>query len=48
MKLKDLSVFREKHLYEVCLVGIKEQVVEKRDTVGTHVNADGLLKHIDN
>ena len=32
------------NLYEVSLVRIKEQVGEKRSTVGTHRNADYLLK----
>ena len=48
MKLKDrasfFSFFLEKPLYEVCLIRIKEQVGEKRSTVGAHRYADYLLK----
>jgi hypothetical protein len=32
-------------VYEVCLIRIKEQVGEKRSTVGTHRYADCLLKN---
>ena len=47
MKLKDRVSFFSFfliNLYEVSLVRIKEQVGEKRSTVGTHRNADYLLK----
>jgi hypothetical protein len=48
VKLKDqasfFSFFLEKPLYEVCLIRIKEQVGEKRSTVGAHRYADYLLK----
>lgn len=33
-------------MYQVCLVRIKEQVGEKKSTVGTHRNADYLLKNM--
>ena len=36
--------FLEKPLYEVCIVRIKEQVDEKRSTVGIPRNTDCVLK----
>jgi hypothetical protein len=49
MKLKDrisfiLLFWKSYCLYEVCLVLITEKVDENRGTVGTHRNADYLLK----
>jgi hypothetical protein len=41
-----LFVFIEKLLYEVCLIRIKKQVVEKRSTVGIHRSVDCLEKHV--
>ena len=42
-----LFVFLEKLLYEICLVRIKEQIVEKRSsTVGTHMNVDNVETHV--
>ena len=32
-------------MYEVCLIRIKEQFVEKRSTVGTHRDSDCMLKN---
>ena len=47
MKLKDrVAFFLEKPMYAVCLVRTKEQVGEERSTVGTHMNADCLLKNL--
>jgi len=36
---------RQKHLHEVCLKRIKEQVGKNRRTVGTQWNSDSLLKN---
>ena len=40
-----LFVFLEKPMYEVCLIRIKNQVREKKSTIGTHKNTDSLLKY---
>lgn len=41
---KLIFVFLEKPLYEDCLARIKEQIGEKRSTVGIHRNGNCLLK----
>jgi hypothetical protein len=39
-----LFVFLEKPLVDICLVRIKEQVAEKRNTISTHRNVDVLCQ----
>ena len=41
----DRVIFLSFSLYEVCLIRIKEQVIERRSTVCTHWNADCLLQN---
>ena len=39
-------IFLEKPQHEFCFIQLKKQVNEKRVTVGTHKNADYLLKNM--